>query len=549
MLAALRAYDDVRDAGAIRSWLFAIAARKAVDAHRRARASPSRSPISTRRRPGTSPCGTTRSGAACAALPDKQREAVALRYVADLSHREIAEVMGTSEAAARRNVFEGLERLRRQPRPLISRTRDCARLPSMSTHNDNSELEQSLAERGGTRSRRLGSHPPRPLGGGRALGADRRRLRAARDAARYGRRRRDARGARPRSASPRRTRARSCRSSPTASRRASCMPRAARSRRPGASSTSTSAAAARRSRSHSTGASRRGFRREVLRATAAIPYGHTASYRDVATSAGSPARRARRARRSPRTRCRSSSRATACCHGRRPRRLPRRPGGEGRAAQPRRRCVAVQRRREHPPADGCVPRPRRLPRPRCGAPRGRSAPSRRGREVRDSARAHRHRRRQGIGLGRVARDHDGARRLGRRARGRVDQVVRGRAVVVRPDQRAPRGARERIAVAQHDGARRRRPRRCSRPRGDRRARRPCRRRPRAGSPGSSESVRTIAAARSALHMRATPPRSSAVPSGTQARRRTASTTTSALGMGCGRGVTEVRGGRLRWLSR
>ncbi|HEY3613083.1 MAG TPA: methylated-DNA--[protein]-cysteine S-methyltransferase [Gaiellales bacterium] len=31
-----------------------------------------------------------------------------------------------------------------------------------------------------------------------------------------------------------------------------------------------------------------GFRREVLRATAQIPYGRTASYRDVATSAGSP---------------------------------------------------------------------------------------------------------------------------------------------------------------------------------------------------------------------------------------------------------------------
>jgi methylated-DNA-[protein]-cysteine S-methyltransferase len=31
-----------------------------------------------------------------------------------------------------------------------------------------------------------------------------------------------------------------------------------------------------------------GFRREVLRATAEIPYGHTASYRDVATRAGSP---------------------------------------------------------------------------------------------------------------------------------------------------------------------------------------------------------------------------------------------------------------------
>ncbi len=50
-------------------------------------------------------------------LPDKQREAVALRYVADLSHREIAEVMETSEAAARRNVFEGLEQLRKQASP------------------------------------------------------------------------------------------------------------------------------------------------------------------------------------------------------------------------------------------------------------------------------------------------------------------------------------------------------------------------------------------------------------------------------------------------
>lgn len=33
----------------------------------------------------------------------------------------------------------------------------------------------------------------------------------------------------------------------------------------------------------------RGFRREVLRATSRIPYGRTASYRDVATEAGSPA--------------------------------------------------------------------------------------------------------------------------------------------------------------------------------------------------------------------------------------------------------------------
>jgi DNA-directed RNA polymerase specialized sigma24 family protein len=46
-------------------------------------------------------------------LPPKQRQAVALRYAANLSHADVAEVMGTSGAAARRNVFEGLARLRK----------------------------------------------------------------------------------------------------------------------------------------------------------------------------------------------------------------------------------------------------------------------------------------------------------------------------------------------------------------------------------------------------------------------------------------------------
>ena len=46
------------------------------------------------------------------ALPPKQRTAVALRYVYDASHADIGSVMGTSEDAARRNVHEGLKRLR-----------------------------------------------------------------------------------------------------------------------------------------------------------------------------------------------------------------------------------------------------------------------------------------------------------------------------------------------------------------------------------------------------------------------------------------------------
>ena len=116
MLAALRAYDELRDAAAIRSWLFAIAARKAVDAHRRRARAPE--PVADLDPPAADDAIAAARRRALApgarSLPGKQRSAVTLRYVADLSHREIAEVMETSEAAARRNVFEGLEHLRRQ---------------------------------------------------------------------------------------------------------------------------------------------------------------------------------------------------------------------------------------------------------------------------------------------------------------------------------------------------------------------------------------------------------------------------------------------------
>jgi RNA polymerase sigma factor (sigma-70 family) len=45
-------------------------------------------------------------------LPAKQRAAVALRYAGDLPHDEIGHVLGCSEEAARRNVHEGLKKLR-----------------------------------------------------------------------------------------------------------------------------------------------------------------------------------------------------------------------------------------------------------------------------------------------------------------------------------------------------------------------------------------------------------------------------------------------------
>ncbi len=126
-LAALRAYPKLRDASNLRSWIFTVASRKAID-HGRARR---RQPMPVADVP--EPVGGDADGSAIAtlgggitaddglwsrvrALPPKQRTALALRYVADAGYDEIAIVMDTSEDAARRNVHEALKRLRTEYR-------------------------------------------------------------------------------------------------------------------------------------------------------------------------------------------------------------------------------------------------------------------------------------------------------------------------------------------------------------------------------------------------------------------------------------------------
>lgn len=114
VLAALRAWTELRDPDAARAWLFAIAARKLVDAHRATVRAPE--PVADPDAHGAT-ADAPRDGvlwAHVARLPEKQRRAVTLRYCGDLSHREVAAVMQISEDAARRNVFEGLARLRRE---------------------------------------------------------------------------------------------------------------------------------------------------------------------------------------------------------------------------------------------------------------------------------------------------------------------------------------------------------------------------------------------------------------------------------------------------
>jgi RNA polymerase sigma factor (sigma-70 family) len=115
-VAALRAYPRLRDASNLRSWIFTVAYRKAID-HVRSRR---RAPVPVGAVPDT-PAATAIAEpeardedlwAQVRELPDKQRTALALRYVADAGYDEISAVMGTSEDAARRNVHEALRKLR-----------------------------------------------------------------------------------------------------------------------------------------------------------------------------------------------------------------------------------------------------------------------------------------------------------------------------------------------------------------------------------------------------------------------------------------------------
>jgi RNA polymerase sigma factor (sigma-70 family) len=117
VLAALRAYPRLRHEDNLRGWLLTIAHRKALD-HHRARAR--RAVPAEHVEPGaTDPPGVPDDGlwAAVHDLPPKQRGAVLLRFVGDLSHREIAAALGSTEEAARRALADGLAKLRKEWTP------------------------------------------------------------------------------------------------------------------------------------------------------------------------------------------------------------------------------------------------------------------------------------------------------------------------------------------------------------------------------------------------------------------------------------------------
>jgi RNA polymerase sigma factor (sigma-70 family) len=113
-IAALRAYPKLRSGDNLRAWLFRIAHNKSIDAHR------------ARGRRAV-PVAVVPEGAAPSAgeddpelwarvreLPTKQRTAVFCRSVLGMPYDELAVLLESSEDAARRNVHEGLKRLKEE---------------------------------------------------------------------------------------------------------------------------------------------------------------------------------------------------------------------------------------------------------------------------------------------------------------------------------------------------------------------------------------------------------------------------------------------------
>jgi RNA polymerase sigma factor (sigma-70 family) len=117
-LSALEAYPRLAPGSDPRGWLITIAHRKAIDQHRRAQRIPE-----PRAELPDIPTGHGIPGddrrqqaadlwAAVATLPFKQRAAVAYHHLAGLPYAAVGELIGCSEAAARRSAADGVAALR-----------------------------------------------------------------------------------------------------------------------------------------------------------------------------------------------------------------------------------------------------------------------------------------------------------------------------------------------------------------------------------------------------------------------------------------------------
>ena len=110
-LRALRAYDRLRHGEHLRAWVLTIAARVAIDAHRRAGEPTDELPDIPHvdGRPAYEELAFLTD-----TLPPKERAAVVLRYGYDLDYDQIAAALDSTPDAARQAASAGVRRLRRR---------------------------------------------------------------------------------------------------------------------------------------------------------------------------------------------------------------------------------------------------------------------------------------------------------------------------------------------------------------------------------------------------------------------------------------------------
>jgi RNA polymerase sigma factor (sigma-70 family) len=113
-VSALRAYPELPDDANVEAWLVTIAHRKAIDVARAAaRHAVPVGEVPERPSPARADGRDLDLTAALAALPRKQREAVAYHYLAGLPYQDVAAVIGGSADAARRSAADGIAALRK----------------------------------------------------------------------------------------------------------------------------------------------------------------------------------------------------------------------------------------------------------------------------------------------------------------------------------------------------------------------------------------------------------------------------------------------------
>ena len=116
-MSALQAYPTLPSEANVEAWLVRIAQRKAIDLVR----ARSRRPLPTAGIPDGSSSGMRLGDEpdedlwrAVAALPIRQRQAVAYHHLAGRPYAEVAELIGGTPAAARRAASDGIATLRKK---------------------------------------------------------------------------------------------------------------------------------------------------------------------------------------------------------------------------------------------------------------------------------------------------------------------------------------------------------------------------------------------------------------------------------------------------